>query len=146
MKKSLQGDVYDYFKCYPLFSTIVCPRILLVDDEQDITSVLKTGLEKEGFEVTIFNKPEEALSSFEKEYYNDIIIDIKMPDMDGFQLARELWKVDANAKICFLTAFEIYEEEAKKVFPSLNGYCFIKKPIRIEALANHIRSHLQEKR
>lgn len=124
----------------------MCPRILLVDDEQDITSVLKTGLEKEGFEVTIFNKPEEALSSFEKDYYNDIIIDIKMPDMDGFQLAREFWKVDANAKICFLTAFEIYEEEAKKVFPSLNGYCFIKKPIRFEALANHIRSHLQENR
>jgi len=69
-----------------------------------------------------------------------------MPFMDGFQLAREFWKVDTNAKICFLTAFEIYEEEAKKVFPSLNGYCFIKKPIGIQALANHIRSHLQEDR
>jgi DNA-binding response OmpR family regulator len=120
------------------------PKILLVDDEQDITSVLKTGLEREGFEVAIFNKPEEALSSFEKGYYDDVIIDIKMPEMDGFQLAREFWKIDASAKICFLTAFEIYEEEAKKVFPSLNAYCFIKKPIGIEALANHIRSHLQK--
>lgn len=130
----------------PTHYRIVRPKILLVDDEQDITSVLKTGLEKEGFEVTIFNKPEDALSSFEKGQFDDVIIDIKMPYMDGFQLAREFWKVDANAKICFFTAFEIYEEEAKKVFPSLNGYCFIKKPIGIQALANHIRSHLQEDR
>jgi DNA-binding response OmpR family regulator len=119
-------------------------RILLVDDEEDITYTLKRGLENEGFEVDAFNKPEEALSQFKQGQYDDIILDIKMPGMDGFQLAREIWKIDNNANICFLTAFEIFEEEAKKVFPSLNGHCFIKKPIGIEDLVNHIRSHLQD--
>jgi DNA-binding response OmpR family regulator len=119
----------------------VALRILLVDDEEDITTILKKGLEKEGFEVTTFNRPEEALSQFKRGEYDDIILDIKMPGMDGFQVAREMWKTDANAKICFLSAFEIFEEEAKKVFPTLNSHCFIKKPIGIESLANHIRSH-----
>jgi len=116
-------------------------RILIVDDEQDITSVLKQGLEKAGFEVETFNKPEEALSHYKEDYYDDIILDVKMPGMDGFQLAREIWKIENDASICFLTAFEIFKEEAEKVFPSLDKHCFIKKPIGIYDLVAHIKSH-----
>lgn len=122
------------------------PRILLVDDDVDITHILKEGLEKQGVQVDAFNKPEEALSQFKQGHYNDLILDIKMPGMDGFQLARGIWKIYSNARICFLTAFEFNEEEAKRVFPSLAGHCFIKKPIAIQVLANHILSHLEETR
>ncbi|MGI0048452.1 MAG: response regulator, partial [Nitrososphaera sp.] len=77
-----------------------------MDDEQDITSTLKRGLEKAGFNVDAFNNPEDALSHFKEDYYDDIILDIKIPGMDGFQLAREIWKIENEASICFLTAFE----------------------------------------
>ena len=117
-------------------------RILLVDDESDITLVFKSGLETHGFSIDAFNDPSEALSRFKPDYYDLIITDIKMPHMTGFQLSRQITKLDKNARICFMTAFEIYEKEARSMLPSLGSFCFIKKPISVSALVEHIRSHL----
>jgi len=121
-------------------------KILLVDDEQDITKVLKMGLEKNGiYLVESFNDPKSALSHFKPNYYDVIILDIRMPGMDGFRLSREIWKRDKNAQICFMTAFEIYEKEARAVFPHLPSYCFLKKPIMIKTLDNHIQAHMLQR-
>jgi DNA-binding response OmpR family regulator len=116
-------------------------RILLVDDEHDITSVLKIGLERAGFSVDTFNQPTQALSSFKARHYDIIILDIRMPGMDGFTLARQIWSRDAEARVCFLTAFEIYADEARRVFPNFKTYCFVKKPIAPSALVAHVQSH-----
>jgi DNA-binding response OmpR family regulator len=64
-----------------------------------------------------------------------------MPQMNGFELSREIRKKDANLKICFMSAFEINPPEARKTIPHLASYCFIKKPIGIAELASHIRAH-----
>jgi DNA-binding response OmpR family regulator len=61
-------------------------RLLLVDDEQDITSILSSVLQESGFEVTPFNNPLLALRSFKPRYYDLVILDIKMPNMNGFEL------------------------------------------------------------
>jgi DNA-binding response OmpR family regulator len=90
-------------------------RILLVDDEPDITILFKIALEDAGFIVHPYNDPLIALSEFKLGYYDLIIVDIKMPSMDGFTLYDELKKEDNKAKICFLTASEMYYEESRKV-------------------------------
>jgi DNA-binding response OmpR family regulator len=61
-------------------------RVLVVDDEPDITAVFKRGLEATGFLVDTFNVPCEALSNFKEDYYDVLIFDIKMPKITGFQL------------------------------------------------------------
>jgi CheY-like chemotaxis protein len=79
-------------------------RILLVDDEQDILLIFKLILEQEGFKVYPLDNPLHALSSFKRGLYDLVILDIKMPKMDGFQLYEEMKKIDRSVKVCFITA------------------------------------------
>jgi len=101
---------------------------------------MKRGLEKHGFNVDGFTDPLQALKSFRANHYYQIVTDIRMPIMNGFEFARAIYAKDQSANICFLTSFEILEDEAKKVFSSLPSHCFVKKPITPSELANHIRS------
>src|SRR5919197_3758790 len=87
-------------------------RILVVDDEIDITLSLKTVLEGDQFEVDSFNDPISALNSFKAGLYDLLILDIKMPKMNGFQLYREIKNIDDKGKVCFLTALsEMHDYE-----------------------------------
>jgi DNA-binding response OmpR family regulator len=113
--------------------------ILLVDDEPDITAAFKVTLEGAGYIVHAYNDPLIALSEFKPGYYDLIIVDIIMPSMDGFTLYEELKKEDNRAKICFLTASEMYYEESRKVkHRSLDKDLFIRKPITTEELIERI--------
>jgi CheY-like chemotaxis protein len=115
---------------------------MLVDDEADILEVFKRGLETKGYAVETFGKPHDALRDYKPSQYDRIFLDIRMPSMNGFELARELWQKDPKAPICFMTAFEIYEEEAKKVFRDFNTRCFLKKPVTSHGFIEHIEKHL----
>lgn len=118
-------------------------RILVVDDEPDITSVLKQGLENAGYRVDAFNDPEEALSHFKPDYYDIMLLDIRMPRINGFQLYREIRKKDGRADVCFMTAFDVYKNEFEKMFPSYDVKCFIKKPVRIKDLQEMVKGQLE---
>jgi len=118
-------------------------RILIVDDEQDIISVFKMVLEMNDFEVDTYNDPLLALSNFKQNAYDLIILDIRMPDMDGFELFKKIRMVDDKVKVCFMTAFDDYRQEFKKSFPMLDEIkCFIRKPNAIEDLVNHVATIL----
>ena len=117
-------------------------RILLVDDERDINTVVKKGLERVGFKVRAFNNPLDALSNFEAGSYDVALLDIRMPSMNGFELYKKLREIDSKIKVCFITAFEMYEEEFKKLFPSYDVRCFIKKPIKLTDLIVEIEKIL----
>lgn len=122
-------------------------RILFVDDEQDITTIVKRGLEKQGndFVVDTFNDPLVALDQFAAGKYDLAILDIKMPHMTGFDLYRELVKKDPEIKICFLSAFMIYREEFKRMFPTLRVSNFVSKPIKIADLTKILQEELSSK-
>jgi DNA-binding response OmpR family regulator len=117
-------------------------KILIVDDEPDITTSIKKGLQRNGFQVDTFNDSIMALENYKSNAYDLLLIDIRMPKMNGFELCRELKKKGCTSKICFFTAFEVYYEEFKKIFPTLDVKCFIRKPITIEELTTHINSEL----
>jgi two-component system, OmpR family, response regulator ChvI len=117
-------------------------RILLVDDEQDITFALSTGLEDKGFAVDAVNDPQEALSNFKAGLYDLLLIDVKMPKMNGFELYQEIEKIDNKAKVCFITAFEVYYKSLRELFPTTKVDCYIKKPITTDDLVQRIKAEL----
>jgi DNA-binding response OmpR family regulator len=117
-------------------------RILLVDDEKDITSAFTIDLEQYGFEVDVFNDSEEALYNFKPDWYGLLLLDIRMPKINGFELYRRLSNKDKNVKVCFMTAYELYYEVLKKDYPTLDVGCFIQKPIAIDDLVKHVCSEL----
>ena len=105
-------------------------RIMLVDDEPDINAALSVVLKRGGYDVDTFENPFIALEKLKPGFYGLIILDVKMPQMDGFELYREIKKVDRKAKICFLTASELYYENFRKEkFATLDKELFIIKPI-----------------
>jgi DNA-binding response OmpR family regulator len=114
---------------------------MLIDDEADITKTLNDGLQRHGYDVETYNDPEVAIEKYKTNVFDRVITDIRMPTMNGFELARRIWQIDAGAGICFLTSFEIHEAEAKKVFPNLKDRCFVKKPLTPSQLAQHIQQH-----
>ena len=120
-------------------------RIAVVDDEPDITNVLKKGLERNGFTVDTFNDPQAALASFQPMHYDIMIIDIRMPRINGFDLYRQVKKRDTGVKVCFLTAFQIYYEEFRKMFPTIDVKAFIRKPVSISNLVNQINVAIASK-
>ena len=117
-------------------------KILLVDDERDITIAFRMGLESNGFIVDTFNDPQEALSNFKAGLYDLLLIDIKMPKMNGFELCQEIERIDNRVKVCFITAYEVYYKSLRELFPTANVDCFIKKPITTDELVERIRTEL----
>lgn len=118
-------------------------RILIVDDEEDITSILKKGLEKYGYEIDVFNDPLLAFSSFRAGSYDLILLDIRMPKMDGFDLYQRITQLDSKTKVCFMTAFEVYYDALKELFPdSYESICFIRKPIAIQDFVKRISKEM----
>jgi DNA-binding response OmpR family regulator len=114
-------------------------RIMVVDDESDLTLFYRMSLEYNGFEVETYNDPRKALSNFKPDYYDLVILDIKMPDMDGFELYREIQKIGSKVNVCFLTASELYYKEFRtKEYSALDKDLFIRKPIGNEELIKAI--------
>ena len=129
-------------------------KILLVDDEVDITTVYTLGLQDNGFKVDAFNDSLQALSDFKSGFYDLMLIDYKLPRMNGFELYKEIRKIDDKVKVCFITAFDVDHGEIKKEFQSnttqrdepgkkdLDVKCFIQKPIDIDELVKRVKAEL----
>ena len=113
-------------------------RILAVDDKPDKSTIFKIVLGDSGFAVDAFNSSTEALSGFRSKYYDVLILDIKMPIMNGYELYEKVQKMDDKVKVCFLTAYgEDYTEEFKARFNLSSSFAdsnisFIRKPIMLD--------------
>jgi two-component system catabolic regulation response regulator CreB/two-component system response regulator ChvI len=122
-------------------------RILIVDDEPDIARLFKLGLERRGgFEVDVYNDPTTALSNYRPGVYDLLLLDVKMPKMNGLELYQKInekyKEEDGIVKVCFITAFEEYYNEFERLFPNLETDCFIRKPISIDKLVEIVKMKL----
>jgi DNA-binding response OmpR family regulator len=106
-------------------------------------------LENSGFfEVDTFNDVESALSIFIPGVYDLALLDIRMPEMDGFQLCRKLEEIDKKLKVCFLTATDLayYHEKDSDIINDLGMDCFITKPIDNEEMVSRLKTMVSRKR
>jgi DNA-binding NtrC family response regulator len=114
-------------------------KILLVDDDTDITIVFKLALEDAGFIVDTYQDPSVALSKFKPNSYGLVILDIRMPGMSRFELHKEMQKIDPQLIFCFSSADAIYYDEVigrardkrgkEEQYCKLNRERFLQKPI-----------------
>ena len=123
-------------------------RILIIDDEPDITLAFRKALVANGFkQVETVNDPVSALKNFKAGSYDLLIIDIVMPEMDGFDLYEEIRKIDNKVHVCFITAFEVNYQALRAVFPAATTTddigCFIRKPVDLDDLVKRINAELQ---
>ncbi len=117
-------------------------RILIVDDEPDVSMVLKQVLEQNEFNADSYDDPILALEHFKAGFYDLVLLDIKMPGIDGFRLYQEMKKIDSKVKVCFLTASELYYKRFRKEeeFADIDKDLFLQKPIENEDLINKINT------
>ena len=108
-----------------------------MDDESDVCFMLKEVLSEGGFDVDSYKDPLLALSKFKIHSYSLVILDIRMPNLNGFALYREIRRLDKRVKICFLTAGEMYYGYSD-IFSSVPAKYFIRKPIDNEELLKRI--------
>jgi CheY-like chemotaxis protein len=117
---------------------------MLVDDESDVTYTLETVLEDNGFQVESYTDPTLALSNFRPGLYDLLLLDIKMPEMSGFDVYQKMKEIDSNIKVCFLTASELFYKEYRKLDANtrINRELFVQKPVRAEELIRKLNEIL----
>lgn len=120
-------------------------KILLVDDEPDIIDSLKIGLEDNGFAVDTYTDSVLALSDFKTDVYDIVLLDVKMPKINGFELYEKLREKDSKVNVCFITAHEVYYESLREIFPDMNCDCYV-KPINIDDLVRRVKAQIDRKR
>jgi len=118
-------------------------RVLVVDDEYDVSLTVKLVLEENGFKVDSFTDASEALKNFTTGLYDLVILDVKMPEMSGFSLYKKIRKLDDKVIICYMTAVdEVSYEDLKKCYPNIDEICIIHKPVDNDSLLGQIKSIL----
>jgi DNA-binding response OmpR family regulator len=120
-------------------------KILIVDDEYDITFVFKIILEEKGFATDIYNDPIDALSMYKPYYYDLVMIDLKLPRITGFELYNQLRMRDNKTKICFLTSSEQFHQQYRSnEFQDMDPDLFIQKPVENDVLISKIKKIIEK--
>jgi len=124
-------------------------RIFIVDDDPDITLTFKACLDRHyyndkrrRFEVYIYNDPLLVLTQFKPNFYDLLLTDIYMPNMNGFQLYEKVLELDVNIRVCFMSALEVNVEALREVYPKVSFGCFIEKPVSIKYLIKRLSAEL----
>ncbi len=111
-------------------------RILIIDDDLDNLQLTKDVLQFNGFETYDFINPRLGLDTFKQnpQLYDLVLIDIKMQEMDGYLLYKEIKQTNPNAKVFVFTGMTLDVNEFKKICPSFNEKQLIQKPVRMTSL------------
>lgn len=122
-------------------------RAIVVDDEPDITTAIKDVLGRRGFDVSVCNSGKACLhllekAQDEKKEYGIVVLDIRMPDMDGFDTFNEIKKMSPNTNILFITAFEYTEKDVLKKVSS-SRVKVLRKPFSREELLQAINDIME---
>ena len=116
--------------------------ILLIDDEADILTLFKRSLEMSGYSTYGFVNPTAAVEHFRQnpKAYQIIITDVRMPGMSGFEVVRQIRRMNPDVKIIMTSSFEMSIIEVKKVLPSLGIDGIIEKPIELQKLSDIVKN------
>ena len=116
---------------------------MIVDDNQDIARLFALTLQDNGFVVDVFNDPLSALANYKVGIYDLLLLDIRMPAINGFELYQKIRDIDDKAEVCFITAYEESINDFKKLFPNLEAFdCFVTKPVELHNLVKIVKSQV----
>ena len=119
-------------------------KILVIDDDKDINNLFKIYLEHHDFQVDSYTDPVDALYYFKKDEYDLILLDLKMPKIDGIAMFYALKNMDDKAIICLTTADISYLQQLKEKIPNIEKYV-IHKPILLRNLKDKLNELVLEK-
>jgi two-component system, OmpR family, response regulator len=119
----------------------VSTRVLVVDDEEAITDLVSTTLRYEGFEVDIRNDGRSGLDAVAQFRPQLLVLDVMLPDLDGFEMARRLQAEGRKVPILFLTARDNTEDKVRGL--TLGGDDYVTKPFSLEELVARVRAILR---
>lgn len=118
-------------------------KIMVIDDESGVCDILKRVLEKEKFSVIVSNDPEEAIEAVYKEKPECVLLDIKMPKMDGIDVLSKIKSFDQNIKVIMITGYGNIENAMESM--KLGAYDYITKPFDLEFIKNLVTRALGSK-
>jgi len=116
-------------------------KIFLVEDEKNLLSVIRLNLEMEGYRVEAFEDGMQAWQKFKSSYYSLIILDVMLPGMDGFELCKNIRKVDKRTPVLFLTARGAAEDRISGLKMGADDY--LVKPFHLEELLLRVKGLLK---
>jgi len=117
-------------------------RILVIDDDQQLANMLVEFLVKMGYQATAAYSGREGLTQFEQGDFQLVILDLKLPDMDGLEILEAIKAVDSRAVVLIITGYGTIESSVNAV--KKGAYDFIPKPINLESLELIIRRALEK--
>ena len=112
-------------------------RIMIIDDDKDITDLFSIFLEYNGYIINAYTNPVEAFNNFRKNSHDLIILDLKMPKMDGMTIYHKIKEIDNNVIICFTTADKNYIQQLQKGIIDIEKIVLY-KPVLLKDLKNKI--------
>jgi CheY-like chemotaxis protein len=105
-------------------------KILLVDDEQDICLTYKTVLEEADYQCVAYTNPVTALQEFKRNYYDLIVLDAKMPQLNGYEFFKKIREQDNAIRMFFITAAkEYFDTLRREQYPEIGDIYIVSKPI-----------------
>ena len=113
-------------------------RILLVDDDSTITTSFQMVLQNEGYDVDTASDGRQALERFERENYQLVILDIKLPDINGIEVARRIRKHNDDVRLVIVTGYPELEDSIETIELGIEE--ILLKPVNVEELIHVIRS------
>lgn len=118
-------------------------KILYVEDDETLSFITKDNLELNGYDVIHCEDGEHAIEAYKEDHYDLVILDVMLPNRDGFDVAREIRRVDTNIPILFLSAKSMKEDRIHGL--EIGGDDYITKPFSIEELILRIEVFLKRK-
>ncbi|UCH15148.1 MAG: response regulator, partial [Bacteroidales bacterium] len=108
------------------------PKILYVEDDQTLSFITKENLERKGYSITFCEDGEQALKIFKSDRFDICLLDVMIPVIDGFTVAKEIRKINKDVPIIFLTAKSLQEDKIYGLMIGADDY--LVKPFSIEEL------------
>lgn len=109
-------------------------KILIVDDKKNVRTSLSIGLKREGFDVDVAGSGFEAIDKIKVIGYDVMLSDVRMPDMNGFELANEIAKLSPRIQTILMSAYNFKDYEER--YDETNQYPKISKPFEMRELLN----------
>ena len=118
-------------------------RVLVIDDDEDICAYLQTFLTREGYRITTVSRPEEALPELREGRHQIILLDLRMPGLDGVSLLRAIRAVDSDVCVIVMTAYPSVETAVDTM--KADAFDYLPKPFEASELRAVVQRAIREK-